>query len=347
MDLRQAEVMQNLRRILPASSLEVVKGMVRASTEAFDLSRVSDKQCERARSVLDDIDLRIGRQRAPAEVVIDHRRPEGASRWERVISSRLKQSDPAEDPNLAGLMAERKAAEEELARCESIHRARASRWQAMRQVEAALLSYVNDLEDGAGPLKATAAKASDTRNAPTAAAIERKRADIVALKQDLSAVRTAPVPKSIRKQEARNLVAGLSKAGAPTIGRDRRLNVSFPSDLMSVTTIGVDPTGTNIAGVGQLRVPSTLAMMAWLYPDAMVAALERTIDALPGDDSAALDDDTRAEKQTDIKAQILSAERDEETLIRGAHAAGLDVLRRADADPRAILGVVGPDPIER
>ncbi|OOY21030.1 hypothetical protein BMI86_00065 [Thioclava sp. DLFJ5-1] len=46
----------------------------------------------------------------------------------------------------------------------------------------------------------------------------------------------------------------------------------------------------------------------------------------------------RAKKVEAVKAKLLAAELEEESLIRAADDGGIEVLRRADADPRATLG---------
>lgn len=45
----------------------------------------------------------------------------------------------------------------------------------------------------------------------------------------------------------------------------------------------------------------------------------------------------RAKKVETVKAKLLAAELEEESLIRAAEDGGVEVLRRADADPRATL----------
>ncbi len=59
-----------------------------------------------------------------------------------------------------------------------------------------------------------------------------------------------------------------------------------------------------------------LALIARLFPDQLISALDREIDLI-ADDANALDDKTRAEKLATIAADTLAAEREEEQLIGG------------------------------
>jgi hypothetical protein len=52
-----------------------------------------------------------------------------------------------------------------------------------------------------------------------------------------------------------------------------------------------------------------------------------------------LDDQQRAEREAALLAAILNAERTEERLIEAAAAEGRTILRRPEADPRAVLGL--------
>ena len=52
--------------------------------------------------------------------------------------------------------------------------------------------------------------------------------------------------------------------------------------------------------------------------------------------------EARAAKIAELEAQILDLERREESLIEQALDQGQVIRRRADADPRAILGICDP-----
>jgi hypothetical protein len=78
-----------------------------------------------------------------------------------------------------------------------------------------------------------------------------------------------------------------------------------------------------------------LAILAWLRRDELIAGLEKEIDAA-ADDPQALTDVQRAERFKTCLGNLLEAEREEEAAVL---AASFHVIRRADADPRAVLGL--------
>jgi cell division septum initiation protein DivIVA len=87
-------------------------------------------------------------------------------------------------------------------------------------------------------------------------------------------------------------------------------------------------------------------VLAWLYADDLKAALAAEIDAI-ADDATALTPDKRRAREAELKGQILAAERMEEALIESAEEAGSEILRRADADFRAVLGLSDDTPAPR
>jgi hypothetical protein len=84
--------------------------------------------------------------------------------------------------------------------------------------------------------------------------------------------------------------------------------------------------------------PDALAVLCWLHHDSLIERLEAEIDDL-ADDSQALDDAERGYREADLTVRILQTERVEEAFIEQAEAAGQMIQRRADADPRAVLGL--------
>lgn len=78
-------------------------------------------------------------------------------------------------------------------------------------------------------------------------------------------------------------------------------------------------------------------LLALLGTDAVLAALDRHVAAQP----EGLDASTRAARLAELRAALFDAELAEEAAIVAAEAEGLDVQRRADADPAAVLHVAG------
>ena len=164
-----------------------------------------------------------------------------------------------------------------------------------------------------------------------AGALASVRKDLARLDADAHAVKTAPMMAIEAKEAARRHVAELADKSRP----DVRWLVEFGRQIEW-------PRGNlrDIGGAGAVAVamPDARGLMAWLHPEAMVAALEAEIDAV-ADDGQAIGADEREARLAQIAAEKLQAERREEATIMAASAAGTTLERRPDADPRAVLAV--------
>jgi hypothetical protein len=153
--------------------------------------------------------------------------------------------------------------------------------------------------------------------------IEEMRNQIDALQTHLRVVRAAPLPKATLKDMAAQFVQELAAHARPRISAGSNgLTVAF-------TAPGAD----TMAHHGDIA-----AFMCWLSPTSMIAALEREISALP-ETQAAMPKAEQIQRAAKLAEQLLELERQEEALIEMAASDGLDVMRRADADPRAVLGI--------
>jgi hypothetical protein len=85
---------------------------------------------------------------------------------------------------------------------------------------------------------------------------------------------------------------------------------------------------------------SIAGMMAWLFPAAMADRLDEVItDAMNGAGVKAVSRQDRERRLADLRHKLMAAEYTEENLVCALLAHGVDVVRRIDADPRAILMV--------
>lgn len=191
---------------------------------------------------------------------------------------------------------------------------------ALKNYAFSLAEPVSDAE------KFTPKKVSDP-----AAAIKDVRAKIEAAQQDLYAAHDAPLPSSKAREIIRNQIESMAEAGRPNV-----LPVLESGEALA---FAMKPRGEYY---GELDV---MAALAFFFKDAMLAKLNEVV-ADDADDSCALDDAARARAIADAKAKKLAAERDEEQLIEQAATNGVTIARRPAADPRAVLGVVGPEPKE-
>ncbi|TIU46041.1 MAG: hypothetical protein E5W19_28080 [Mesorhizobium sp.] len=174
--------------------------------------------------------------------------------------------------------------------------------------------------------------------------VERIREVIEKLKGDRASVIAAPIPSSEAKVMARAFVEEIANRAAPHLfGLDASaFRIEFPTIRAKVDAHSVTGGGSaSVSGAAYHVDPVGLA--AWLDPEKMIAALGRDIDEV-AQDEIALDGATRGYREDELDRLILEAERTEEGLIEQALAAGMKVVRREDADVRAILGVDGPAP---
>jgi hypothetical protein len=171
--------------------------------------------------------------------------------------------------------------------------------------------------------------------------IENSRRRVRELRADLRAIAAAPIHSDVAKARARADIEELAKKGRPDCfglieegSPIKWPEMSLPIDQRTYFT-GLQ--------TGLPEQPDGMALLAWLYRDDLIAALDREIDSIAVDANA-LSDEVRASRRQEIIADILATERDEEALIELAAADGLEILRRADADPRAVLGLANEMP---
>jgi hypothetical protein len=232
---------------------------------------------------------------------------------------------------------------DQLSRIQDRIDARRARADHLAELVANLERWVRSLTPGT-PIRAHEHPAPKLAKGETLpAAVERVRTARARLAADFHATRSAPIPSAAAKAIIRAQVDALAQRGRPDVfpvlegGQ-----LAWPVAEMNVPTVGAAVTAegrTAVSGLALYRATDTFAVLAWLHRDRIIAALEAEVDSL-ANDSAALDDATRAAREAELLARILEAERDEEALIVMGEAQGTEVARRREADPRAVLGVI-------
>jgi hypothetical protein len=152
-------------------------------------------------------------------------------------------------------------------------------------------------------------------------AISNMRSEIAALHQQLAIVRRAPLPVSDQKQAALDYVARLARTARP--------NISVVKDTLRVTWHDDIIAGKDDA----------LALLAWVAPDQVLATLERAIEQQPTPINS-MPANERIARVSELEDQLQELEAREEALISRASNEGIEVLRRPDASPACVLGVV-------
>jgi hypothetical protein len=154
-----------------------------------------------------------------------------------------------------------------------------------------------------------------------AQAVRRIRDEISKAHHDLALMQRAALPSAELRMRAREYVSELGKAGLPTVTAERGgFTVTWPAGCQI-------PMGT--------MGPGAAAIIAALFPDALVSALDAQIDKVSG---AGLSSNERPKREAQLRSRIADLERQEEALIE-SYEAEFDLPRRPRASPEAVLGV--------
>ena len=167
-------------------------------------------------------------------------------------------------------------------------------------------------------------------------AVERLRQRIDALGTELDTVRHAPLPAAEVKRRARAQIEALAERGRPKVSNSASDGgwIEWPKAPVQVGVVVVGAQGVTIGDA-----PDPMALIAWVHRDALVAGVEALVDAAA--DPAALDEKARRDRIAALASEILGVERGEEAAIEAIEAAGLQFVRRPEADPRAVLNLAG------
>ena len=246
--------------------------------------------------------------------------------------ARLAEDNPqriAETEKLADIEIEVSGAADEYA-------VEAARAAPLRAILNAVEIYIKNNPDAlslAAPIEVSASK----RGGSFIEAVESLRAQLGEIRGLQAEVELAPLPSTEAKRRAAEQIAALADRGrvdvAPLIdsGRPFRFCEMPAHDQVR---FGLS---------GHAAFVDSIATLAWLFEEQLLAKVYAEIDA-NADDENALMPKERAEKFAALKREALGLERQEEALICAAAEIGQIIPRRADADPRAILGCNGPEP---
>src|SRR6516165_5627334 len=157
-------------------------------------------------------------------------------------------------------------------------------------------------------------KASET----VVAALAATRAQIAGVQRELAAVRKAPLCRSSQEEAIRAHLARLVQR--PKIGFDARGGalVTWVEDMATMDGV--------------------LGLLAFvLGPEQVSAAFARDLE--PGSPGA-VSPLEREKRISELSVSLLALERTEEALLLRAAGEGIELARRSDASPVAVLGVV-------
>ncbi|WP_141713676.1 hypothetical protein [Bradyrhizobium elkanii] len=178
-------------------------------------------------------------------------------------------------------------------------------------------------------------------------AIEARRRRLRELESDRARCRAAPWPSATAKARMREQIETLAESGRPdaTAPVEHNEPIGFPTQSRQVEIYNVP----GAAAIGFVEQPNSIGLIAWLFKDALIAALDREIDEA-ADDGEALTIDQRREQEAEVLRDMLATAREEVMLVDRAEKQGQHVAHRADIDPLALLSIawtVAPPPAAR
>ena len=214
-----------------------------------------------------------------------------------------------------------------------------ARQQALSATAESAATLVNNIEafvERARRLALTAAVTAVRRKGATVLeALDEIRAKIADEKDRLRAARVAPLPSSEAKAKAVGEIEALAERGRPDVTPvvDTGREIGFPTRAGDHVSLS-----QRTAYASENDQIDAVALVAWAFKEQLIAAIEREIDD-NCDDVSALSKEERDVAIASAVADQLRLEREEESLVIIAIDSGLQVQRRADADPRAVLGL--------
>lgn len=169
------------------------------------------------------------------------------------------------------------------------------------------------------------------RNETRADAVARLRGELMALREEIHIAQHAPITAEAAKKIVRNQLDQIAEAGRPDVFRaiEGRRPLQFPQI--------------------QLRndeLVDAFSVIVWTFKSDIFNRIASEIDQ-NADDASALTDEERANKVKKLKLDALRLQRDEEAMIVAAAVEGQIIIRRPDADPRAVFGLAEEMPEAR
>lgn len=260
---------------------------------------------------------------AGAKSVMQQRERENHLRSEL---TRLESSGSEHADLIAQKRAEIATVEAEIKRMQGMVGTRRARVQAAGDLIRAVDKFLN--RNGGVSFSRVDVTVAPAEGETVAGAIARVRGEIEDLARDLTRVRRAPRSADEVKAAMRARIDAMARAGMPKI---HDLTAETPRIDLFPSTLSGDTLG---------RMFNRTVMenaLAWLHGDAIKAALEAEIDRRVGEDGVSAQARTKAEAE--LPVAILALERREEALIERALMEGMEVGRRPDASPMAVLGI--------
>ncbi|MGF1594623.1 MAG: hypothetical protein ACFCUW_15180 [Kiloniellaceae bacterium] len=168
--------------------------------------------------------------------------------------------------------------------------------------------------------------------------VEDLRARLGAGADRRRAIERAPRDAGEAAAQVKTYVAELREKGRPNLRYVTRPGGSVADIRWPLTRTEMRrPSGGDPVPALSLDAP---AILAWFWGDDFEAALLAEVEAQAAETGGkALTDAERERQLAELADETLEIERREEALIRAAAAEGIEIARRGDADPRAVLAI--------
>jgi hypothetical protein len=219
---------------------------------------------------------------------------------------------------------------EEIGRLQTVRDQQTARHAVFSAITTSVQQWMVGLPRGTSIEPAPPIDAKPRKGETPADAVKRVRQEIAELQSEWRAAKTAPQPKSVLKEQAKEQVRAFAERGRPRVVVDK-----------GSLTIGFTPQSS--FGFGDNRVAE---IMAWLNEEAFTKRVLAEVDALP-EPPLALTNEERDRLMQRLSGRMDALERMEEAFIEQAQQAGTEMLRRPDAGAPAILGVATQQRVRR
>jgi hypothetical protein len=234
---------------------------------------------------------------------------------------RLQEERPRDPDAMKKMLAEIEIAEADAQRLRAVFATRQAKFHEAMGLVAQLESFLDQVP-GYVEFEEVERPAVDLRGETHAAAIERVRQQIGLTVSRLAEITRAPLPAQELKRRARAQIDALANSSRPAFDK-RTGEVTFRT-----RTDGFVP---------GMSVSDVVGLLALLDRDRLVALVDEQIDAA---NIHGLSDEERADQGATARVELFERELLEEAIIEDAAAQGIDIARRADADPQAVFAVV-------
>jgi hypothetical protein len=203
-------------------------------------------------------------------------------------------------------------------------------WQKLAGLDHSVCRYLQQFSSETKLIAEEPSPAKLRKGESFSDAVVRLRGALDDIYRDVIETKSAPIPPEKAKQIAANYVSKLAAEGRPDISMFLQRGGGLRWSNQQVPGLNVDGLIPQFA--------KALPVIAWMHEGALVEAIHREIDSAAKSELS-LNDEDRSLRLIELANAQLKLEREEEGFICQAAEAGIEIARRKNADPRAVLGL--------